>query len=85
MMGGTSFDDQPKQYQLFRLLLTDSGHYIFPTDHERTAAVSRETKREAILFMQKVAAESLSRWDDVADPVKHSFLVNTQAAVSSKR
>jgi hypothetical protein len=28
--------------------LTDSGHYILPTDHEQTARVAKETKKDIV-------------------------------------
>ena len=35
MVGGREKDSEEKHYRIFRLLLTDSGHYILPTDHEQ--------------------------------------------------
>ena len=74
MVGGREKDSEEKHYRIFRLLLTDSGHYILPTDHEQTARVAKETKKEVMLFTQKVAEESAKLWNDVHDRVRHCFL-----------
>ena len=74
MVGGREKDAGEKHYRIFRLLLTDSGHYILPTDYEQTARVAKETKKEIVLFSQKIAEESLKRWDDVHERVRHCFL-----------
>ena len=74
MVGGREKDDEQKHYRIFRLLLTDSGHYILPTDYEQTARVAKETKKEIVLFSQRIAEESLKRWDDVHERVRHCFL-----------
>ena len=44
------------------------------TDHEQTARVAKETKKEVMLFTQKVAEESAKLWNDVHDRVRHCFL-----------
>ena len=60
--------------KMFRLLLTDSGHYIVPTDHPTTGKVSSQSKTEVILFHQKVAEAGSSKWNDVNPRIKHCFL-----------
>ena len=45
MVGGREKDSEEKHYRIFRLPLTDSGHYILPTDHEQTARVAKKTKK----------------------------------------
>ena len=74
MVGGREKDSEEKHYRIFRLLLTDSGHYILPTDHEQTAPVAKETKKEVMLFTQQVAEESARHWNDIHDRVRHCFL-----------
>jgi|OrbCmetagenome_4_1107370.scaffolds.fasta_scaffold112477_1 hypothetical protein len=61
MVGGREKDSEEKHYRIFRLLLTDSGHYTLPTDYEQTARVAKETKKEIALFSQKVTEESSKR------------------------
>ena len=74
MIGGRNDQENTKEYRLFRLLLTDSGHYILPTDYEVSAKVSKETKREVMLFNQRIATASAQRWNDVQDRVRHCFM-----------
>ena len=77
MVGGRNDETSSKHYRLFRLLLTESGHYILPTDYEASAKVSKETQKEIVLFSHKIALESIERWSDVHDRVKHCFMTKT--------
>jgi len=38
-----SQQDDAMHHRIFRLLLTDSGHYMLPTDHDNTAKVAGQT------------------------------------------
>ena len=76
MVGGRDNEENSKHYRLFRLLLTESGHYILPTDHANSGKVAKETKKEVVLFTQRVAQESMQRWDDVHPRLRHCFLAN---------
>ncbi len=60
--------------KMFRLLLTDSGHYIVPTDHPTSGKVSSQSKSEVILFHQKVAEAGSAKWNDVNPRVTHCCL-----------
>ena len=40
--------------KMFRRLLTESGHYLLPTDHQDTTQVSFQTEEEISLYCQKV-------------------------------
>ena len=60
--------------KMFRLLLTDSEHYIIPTDYPTAGKVSPQSKAEVILFHQKVAEAGSARWNDVNPRIKHCFL-----------
>ena len=71
-----------KHYRIFRLVVTDSGHYILPTGYEQTESVAKETKKEIVLFSQKVAEESRKQWDDVHERVRHCFL-NYKGSIDS--
>ena len=51
-------DDGDGQVKMFRLLLTDSGHYVLATDFDDTTRVQEKTKKEITLFCSKVAKES---------------------------
>ena len=66
-------DQEVKHYQIFRILLTDSGHYMLPTDHDNTAKVAGQTKRDVVLFCAKVAQQSMEKWNDVHPRVAHCF------------
>eukprot|EP00435_Cladocopium_sp_Y103_P019265 s734_g4.t1 len=72
MVGSQDADEV--HHRMFRLLLTDSGHYMLPTDHDSTAKVSGQTKREVVLFCSKAASKSLELWQDVHPRVHHCFL-----------
>ena len=67
-------DDGDGQVKTFRLLLTDSGHYVLATDFDDATRVQEKTKKEITLFCSKVARESVRRWQDVCPRVKHCFL-----------
>ena len=58
--------------QLLRILLTDSGHYILPTDH--SSKVSQHTKDQVEQHMNQVVNESQKTWPDV----KKCYLVAKQ-------
>ena len=52
--------------KFFRLLLTDSGHYILPTDEAaRNNQVSEESQRRVTLFCHQVEEHCLRKWNDV--------------------
>eukprot|EP00435_Cladocopium_sp_Y103_P076100 s59_g76.t1 len=73
-------DDKGGSLKMLRILLTDSGHYILPTDYEATAKVSQETQQEVAVFWNKVAAESCQRWTDVNPKRLHIFHTSSNAA-----
>ena len=70
-------------HRMFRLLLTDSGHYMLPTDQGNSEKVPGQAKREAVLFCAKAAARSTELWTDVHPRVQHCFVssVGMQAGV----
>ena len=67
-------DKDMKHYRMFRILLTDSGHYMLPTDYDSCAKVASQVKREVVLFCSKVAQQSMEQWNDVHPRVAHCFL-----------
>eukprot|EP00435_Cladocopium_sp_Y103_P070472 s308_g35.t1 len=71
-----SQQDETMHHRMFRLLLTDSGHYMLPTDHDSTAKVAGQTKREAVLFCAKAASMSAEVWSDVHPRVHHCFMTD---------
>ena len=73
-----SMQDNNEPMKMMRLLLTDSGHYILPTDHQRTGRVSAETQSEVAIFCSRVATTSSERWDDVDPRVYHVFTMNNE-------
>eukprot|EP00435_Cladocopium_sp_Y103_P067718 s113_g30.t1 len=72
-------------HRMFRLLLTDSGHYMLPTDHDNTARVSSQTKRDVVLFCAKAAAKSMEMWKDVHPRVHHCFLSHVARQANGDR
>lgn len=58
--------DNVNEMKFFRLLLTDSGHYILPTDEAaRNNQVAEETQRRVTLFCHQVEEHCLRKWNDV--------------------
>ena len=58
--------DNVTEMKFFRLLLTDSGHYILPTDEAaRNNQVAEETQRRVTLFCHQVEEHCLRKWNDV--------------------
>ena len=47
------------------MLLTDSGHYLLPTDEFDTEENHDREKEDVVTFMQSVAHESQKKWNDV--------------------
>eukprot|EP00439_Symbiodinium_sp_Y106_P050296 s6242_g6.t1 len=72
--GSDSVTADPGNWSRFRLLLTDSGHYLLPVDHE-AKAVPQEVTKKAASFWQQAVRECRGRWNDV----RHCFL-STAAA-----
>ena len=71
-----SMQDTDQPLKMMRLLLTDSGHYILPTDHQQAGRVSAETQKEVAIFCSRVATTSSTLWDDVDPRVYHVFTMN---------
>ncbi|CAK9084871.1 1-alkyl-2-acetylglycerophosphocholine esterase [Durusdinium trenchii] len=70
-------DEGTVAIKFFRLLLTESGHYILPTDNKESQKVHYMDKNKAILFSQKVALASEEQWNDLHPRVRHCFLGRT--------
>jgi hypothetical protein len=70
--------DEP---EMMRLLLTDSGHYILPTDTSAATEVPQNDKKEVTLFCTKVANASAKRWNDVSSRVLHVFTTSCSTPV----
>ena len=58
----------PSEWSHFRLLLTDSGHYLLPVDQSNTK-VQGEATVKAASFLQTTAKVVKSKWSDV----RHCF------------
>ena len=63
--------------KFFRLLLTESGHYILPTDDKEKHKTHYLDKNKAILFCQKAALATAKRYEDLHPRVHHCFLGRT--------
>ena len=79
-----SMQDTDQPLKMMRLLLTDSGHYILPTDHQRSSRVSAETQKEVAIFCSRVATTSSERWNDVDPRVYHVFMMNKETVSNAE-
>ena len=70
--------------QFFRLLLTDSGHYILPLDDKGKHSVDRSERLRALQLFHHVATSSVKQWYDVDQDVRHCFLVQTTGSDRSE-
>ena len=52
---------EPSEMELFRLLMTDSGHFLLPLDEQPHQDLPREEVRN---YLTKVSEVSQSRWSD---------------------
>ena len=66
--------EEVKRFKLFRLLLTESGHYLLPTDKPNTKSKLPDgTRQEVVAFYTKVVEESVRLWNDVSEKMTHCF------------
>ena len=70
-------EDPLDSMQLFRLLLTDSGHYILPLDDKGKHTASSEDKARVLQLFHHVASSSTRQWYDVDQDVRHCFLTQS--------
>ena len=73
MVGSPASESNEVHHRMFRLLLTDSGHHMLPTDQDNIDKVASQTKRDVVLFCAKAAARSMEVWPDVQPRVHHCF------------
>ena len=78
-----SRSEDDTKLKMLRILLTDSGHYILPTDHNSTARVSNETQQEVAVFWNKVADQSRQKWNDVKPRILHIFSTSVLPTAAS--
>ena len=69
-------DQQPI---LLRLLLTDSGHYLLPTDGVSNNQVSEETRTQVSFLTSSLINQSKKQWPNELPQIKHCFLSQNQA------
>ena len=62
---------------LLRLLLTDSGHYLLPTDGKSSTKVSRETTDQVSFTTMNTIKQSLEQWPDET-PMCETLLLLTR-------
>ena len=74
-----AMDAEVNHAKFFRILLTDSGHYILPCDNVQNEKVPRASKHEAIAFFQKITEITSKVWPDVQPRVRHCFHSQTAA------
>ena len=68
-----------KEPILLRLLLTDSGHYLLPTDNNRASDVPRDTLDKVAFLTRNILEKSKRLWPDEPPNLKHCFYVQNQA------
>ena len=78
MVSSPASESDKVHHRMFRLLLTDSGHYMLPTDQDGRTKVPSQSKREAVLFCAQAAAKSMEVWPDVQPRAHHCFLSHVQ-------
>ena len=73
-------NQETMKIKLFRLLLTESGHYLLPTGEASRAKMPEGTKREVTAFFNKVATQATQLWKDVYPKMKHCFMASSRGA-----
>ncbi|CAJ1458578.1 unnamed protein product [Effrenium voratum] len=63
-------DKEMKTFSLYRLLLTDSKHYLLPVDNKLHS--ENEEHRKAATFLSNVQEQSTKKWSDTKYSVWHS-------------
>ena len=65
LVTGPVGEEDPNDMKYFRLLLTDSGHYILPTDDASyNNKVSEESKKQVTLFCHQVEGRAAELWHE---------------------
>ena len=59
---------------LLRLLLTDSGHYLLPTDQQSVEKIPNNTGKKVTFLTQQIIQQSKQLWPDEEPQIKHCFL-----------
>ena len=65
---GVKVKGAPRNWITFRLLLTDSGHYLLAVDKDAQSP-SKEADRKAVSFLQSAVSSAGEKWHDV----RHCF------------
>ena len=69
--------DDIMHHRMFRLLLTDSGHYMLPTDQGQSLRKFQVKPNEKQSFsVPRLPARSTELWTDVHPRVQHCFVSN---------
>ena len=77
--------EEIKRFKLFRLLLTESGHYLLPTDEPGTKnKLPDGTRQEVVAFYTKVVKESMRLWNDVSEKMRHCFFSDATLATQTE-
>ena len=63
-------DQQPI---MLRLLLTDSGHYLLPTDGKNNNQVSEETSSKVSFLTKSLVEQSMKQWPNEPPQLRHCF------------
>ena len=58
---------------MLRLLLTDSGHYLLPTDGKSKSQVSEGTSAKVSFLTRSLVEPSMKQWPDEPPQVRHCF------------
>eukprot|EP00438_Fugacium_kawagutii_P022015 Skav200851 [mRNA] locus=scaffold2484:58683:61535:+ [translate_table: standard] len=68
---------------LLRLLLTDSGHYLLPTDQD-SADVPREAHEQVSHLTTRIIEQSNQIWPDEQPQIKHCFFLDHDHAETDR-
>jgi len=77
-------DQEISKVKLFRLLLTESGHYLLPTDEPTKHKLRDGIKQDVTAFFNKVATQATQPWQDVCPRMKHCFLSSRPAPLQQE-
>ena len=70
-VGSRGQSEEDATHKMFRLLLTDSGHYILATDGDSslTEEMKENITKDIMWYEQKIYEESSKTWKDVRPPI----------------
>ena len=80
--GALGVQTETGDLHVLRLLLTDSGHYLLPTDEKRS--MPADDQKDVRLKLACWTREIADRWDDLRPEVRHCFLQHPQISTQER-